>query len=62
MPTDLSGPFDTVAMEVETDGLATREQARGRLFASPEFRANVQRGSELVVRGRNEFDAVQASG
>jgi len=60
--TDLSVPFDTVVIEVETDSLATWEQARGLQFALPEFQASFQRGSELMVGGRNGLYTVETSG
>ena len=60
--TDLSGPFDTVVLEVETDSLATWERARREMFASPEFQADFARGAELMVSGRNELYTIEAQG
>ena len=60
--TDLSGPFDTVVMEVEAESLAVWEQARGELFASPEFQASFQQSSELLESGRNELYTIEARG
>ncbi len=60
--TDLSGPFDTVVMEVEAESLAAWEQARGAMFTTPEFQDNFARTSELVVSGRNELYTIEARG
>ena len=60
--TDLSGPFDTVVLEVEGESLAEWERVRGELFARPEFRESFARTAELVVSGRNELYTIEARG
>lgn len=60
--TDLSGPFDTVVLEVEAESLAAHEQARAELFASPEFQASMGRTAPLMAGGRNEFYTLEAQG
>ena len=60
--TDLSGPFDTVVMEIEAESLAAWEQARSAMFTTPEFQANFQRNAELMVSGRNELYTIEARG
>lgn len=60
--TDLSGPFDTVVLEVEVENLAEWEQARPRLFASQSFQESMARTQGLVVSGRNELYTVEAEG
>ena len=60
--TDLSGPFDTVVLEVEADSLAGWEQRRRELFAQPEFQADVANRAEILVSGRNELYTIEARG
>ena len=60
--TDLSGPFDTVVLEVEVDSLAAWEQQRKELFASPVWQAGFAGTAELVVSGRNELYTLEAQG
>lgn len=60
--TDLSGPFDTVVLEVEAESLADHERARAELFASPAFREGVGRTGPLMASGRNEFFTLEAQG
>ena len=60
--TDLSGPFDTVVLEVEGESLAGWEQRRREMFASPEFQANFARAAELMASGRNELYTIEAQG
>ena len=63
---DLSGPFDTVAMEVEVASLAEWEGLRARLFASPGFReataASLGVARALTVSGRTEYWTVEGQG
>ncbi len=60
--TDLSGPFDTVVMEVEAESLAAWEQAWGAMFTTPEFQQSFVRTSELVVSEHNELSTIEACG
>ena len=60
--TDLSGPFDTVVLEVEAESLAQWEAARVRLFASPEFQEEGRRTHGLITGGRGELYTLEASG
>ena len=64
--TDLSGPFDTVVMEVEVASLAEWESLRSRLFASAAFReamaASLAATHALTVSGRTEYWTVEAQG
>ena len=60
--TDLSGPFDTVVLEVEGESLAGWERARSEMFASPEFQENFTRTAELMVSGRSELYTLEARG
>jgi hypothetical protein len=64
--TDLSGPFDTVVMEVEMASLTEWESLRSRLFASAEFRAamatTLGTARALTVSGRTEYWMVEAQG
>ena len=63
---DLSGPFDTVVMEVEVASLAEWESLRSRLFASAAFReamaASLAATHALTVSGRTEYWTVEAQG
>lgn len=58
--TDLGGEFHTVVIEAQYESLAEYEQFRARLFASPDFQANANRGDGLMVSGRQEFYTVEA--
>jgi len=58
--TDLSGPFDTVILEVEAESLAEWEQMRGELFQSDAFRESFATMQGLVVSGRNELYTIEA--
>ena len=57
--TDLTGPFDTVVLEVELESVAEWEQGRRAMFASPEFQADFARNAELIVSGRNELYTIE---
>jgi hypothetical protein len=60
--TDLSGPFDTVILEVDANDLAEWEATRPKLFASKAFGENMARTQGLSVSGHNEFYTVEAEG
>jgi hypothetical protein len=64
--TDLSGPFDTVAMEVEVASLAEWESMRASLFASAAFReamaTTLGAARAITVSGRTEYWTVEAQG
>ena len=60
--TDLSGPFDTVVLEVEAESMAEWEQARARLFQSEGFRESMARTQGMIVSGRNELFTIEAEG
>ena len=63
---DLSGPFDTVVMEVEVASLAEWEGLRARLFASAAFReamaSSVGVARAMTVSGRTEYWTVEGQG
>jgi hypothetical protein len=63
---DLSGPFDTVVMEVEVASLAEWEGLRARLFGSVAFReamaASLAATHALTVSGRTEYWTVEGQG
>ena len=63
---DLSGPFDTVVMEVEVASLAEWEGLRSRLFASAAFReamaTTLVASRALTVSGRTEYWTIEAKG
>lgn len=58
--TDLSGPMDTVVLELEN--LAAWERGRVQLFASPAFQAQVKSSAPLMASGRQEFYTIEAKG
>jgi hypothetical protein len=57
--TDLSGPFDTVVLEIEVESLAEWERRRVELFTSPQFRAVSARMYALIESGRNEYYTIE---
>ena len=60
--TDLTGPFDTMVLEIEAESLAAWEQAMPKLFASPEFQATLQQSGELTVSGSRQLYTIEARG
>jgi hypothetical protein len=60
--TDLSGSFDTVVLEVESESLAEWEQVRARLFQAQSFRESMARTQGMIVSGRNELFTIEAEG
>ena len=60
--TDLSGPFDTVVLEVEAESLADAEQRRAELFRSASFQESMARTQGMIVSGRNELYTIEAEG
>jgi len=60
--TDLSGPFDTVVLEVTVDNLGAWENIRARMFASPEFAEAMENTTASYVSGRTEFYTIEAQG
>jgi hypothetical protein len=63
---DLSGPFDTVVMEVEVSSLAEWESMRTSLFASVAFReglaSTMAAARAMTVSGRTEYWTVEGQG
>jgi hypothetical protein len=60
--TDLSGPFDTVVLEIEAASLADWERIRAALFASPELAESMASTAALIASGRNELYTLEAQG
>ncbi len=60
--TDLSGPFDTVVMEVQVESLAEWERARKEMFEDPKWREGFQRTAGLVQSGRSEYYTIEGEG
>jgi hypothetical protein len=58
--TDLSGEFHTVVFETQFESLAEWEQARTRMFASPEMQASAAAVQDLVVSGRQDYYTIEA--
>ena len=63
---DLSGPFDTIVMEVEVASLAEWEGMRSRMFASATFReamaTTMGAARAMTVSGRTEYWTVEGQG
>ena len=63
---DLSGPFDTIVMEVEAANLAEWEGIRSRMFESAAFReamaTTMGAARALTVSGRTEYWTVEGRG
>jgi hypothetical protein len=60
--TDLSGPFDTVVLELEMESLAEWERRRAELFANPLRRDAFALTEGLIESGRTEFYTIEAQG
>jgi hypothetical protein len=63
---DLSGPFDTVVLELEVASLAEWEGIRSRMFASAAFReamaTTMGAARAMTVSGRTEYWTVEGQG
>ncbi len=58
--TDLSGPLDTVVLEIEYASLAAAEQFRAHLYTTPEFQENQRRTEGLILSGHQELYTIEA--
>jgi hypothetical protein len=58
--TDLSGPMDTVVLEIEHASLAAGEQFRAHLFTNPKFRERQARTEGLIRSGHQEYYTIEA--
>lgn len=59
--TDLSGPFDTVILEIEVESLAEWEQLRVTLFSNPEFQEAEAGLPNVITSGRTEYFTIEAA-
>jgi len=57
--TDLSGPTDTVVLEVETESLDEYFRSRAEMFADPQFAELSAKVVELLESGRNEYYTIE---
>jgi hypothetical protein len=60
--TDLSGPFNTVVMEVEVASLAAWEQGRAAMFADPQWQQGMAQTAGMIVSGAQEYYTLEAQG
>lgn len=61
--TDLSGPFDTLVVELTVEDLAAWEKIRANMFTSPEFVEAMENNPSNTYRsGRTEFYTIEAEG
>ena len=60
--TDISGPFDTVVLEVEAESLAEWERVMPELFADPGWREGFARVADLMVSGQRGLYTLEARG
>lgn len=58
--TDLSGPFDTVVLEVEVESLAEWERLRVEIFSNPQVQEAEAAMPDLVASGQTEFYTIEA--
>jgi len=58
---DLSGPFDTVILEIEVESLAEWEQLRVTLFSNPEFQEAEAAMPDVIASGQTEYYTIEAS-
>lgn len=57
--TDLSGPMNTMVMEMRHESLAAAEQFRTELFRSQSFHAGQDHMQEWFVSGENELYTIE---
>jgi hypothetical protein len=61
--TDLSGPFDTLVVELSVENLAAWEKIRANMFTSPEFAQAMENNPSTSYRsGQTEFYTIEAEG
>ena len=59
---DLSGPIDTVVLEVEMESLTAWDAFRLRLFSNPAFQQSGERIRGQIESAENEFFTIEAQG
>lgn len=59
--TDLSGPFDTVVLEVEVESLAEWERLRVVIFSNPQVQEAEAPLSGIIESGQTEFYTIEAA-
>ena len=57
--TDLSGPMNTMVMELRHESLAAAEQFRAELFQSQEFQEDESTMNELMESGSTELYTIE---
>jgi len=60
--TDLSGPFDTVVLEIEVESLSEWEQVRSKIFQDAEIRQSMSRSTDLMESGDSQFFTIEDQG
>src|SRR4051794_11538759 len=60
--TDLSGPFDTVVLEMEIESLAAWDELRGRMFGDPNLQQIFSQIIPLLDGGSGELYTLEVSG
>jgi hypothetical protein len=58
---DLSGPFDTVIMELEVESLAEWERLKGSIFANPQIQEAEASLPYLIESGQAEFFTIEGT-
>jgi hypothetical protein len=59
--TDLSGPFDTVILEIEVESLAEWERLRVAIFSNPQVQEAEAAMPDLISSGQTEFYTIEAN-
>jgi hypothetical protein len=59
--TDLSGPFDTVVLEMEMASLAEWERLRTAIFSNPEVQEAEAGMPDVIESGRTEYYTIEAA-
>jgi hypothetical protein len=57
--TDVSGPFNTIVMELQHESLAAAEQWRNEFFQHQDFKDCEDSTSDWIVSGSNEFYTIE---
>lgn len=57
--TDLSGPFDTVVVELILESMAAWEQGRQAMFTDPGFQTSMAGSRDLIASGYHEFYTIE---
>ncbi len=60
--TDLTGPFDTVVLEIQAESMADWEQMRSSMFQHAAFRETIAPMMDQLESGASQLFSIEAEG